>query len=89
MRTIFKYTITANEPIKKFDLPLGAKVVEVGSQEPGTLQFWVDSGIDNFLENEIRTFRIYGTGHPIDENDTYVGTAFDPPFVWHLFELPE
>lgn len=34
-----------------------------------------------------RLFQIFGTGHDIPPSTTYVGTAFDEPFVWHLFEV--
>ena len=34
-----------------------------------------------------RSFRIYGTGQPLEDHGTYIGTAQDGDFVWHAFEV--
>ncbi len=91
MKVIYKYEITALDPVKTFQWPEGSKVVHVGSQEPATMQIWVE--INDQLgpseDPEERTFEVYGTGHHIHDSEVYVGTVLDDPFVWHLYERTE
>ena len=84
MKVIYKYEITAIDPVKTFQWPRFSKVVHVDSQSPGTMQLWVE--LYQFDQLEDRIFVVYGTGHHIQEGDVYVGTVLDEPFVWHLYE---
>lgn len=34
----------------------------------------------------LRTFHVFGTGHVIRGDLSYVGTVHDRSFVWHVFE---
>ncbi len=88
MKVIYKYEITAMDPIKSFGWPEGTKVVHVDSQAEGTMQLWVEIPDQHPAETilEERTFVVYGTGHHIVDKDIYVGTVLDDPFVWHLYE---
>ena len=65
MKTIWKYQIDlmAQSGAVAFDLPKNAKVVHVDSQAQNTLQFWIE--INPTQDPEKRTFRVFGTGHPI------------------------
>ena len=48
--------------------------------------FWLDEN----SPDEVRNFRIYGTGHPLpDEPGHYLKTftEFNGGLVWHLFEV--
>lgn len=38
-------------------------------------------------ETTTRRFVVRGTGHEVDGDATYLGTAESGAFVWHLFEL--
>ena len=44
--------------------------------------------VDDTAQLEFRRFRLYSTGHPVEENPgRYVGTFQDDPMeVFHLFE---
>ncbi len=85
MKVIYKYEITALDPIKTFKWPRFSKVVHVGTQTAGTMQIWLEiRQPDETLEE--RTFVVYGTGHYVTDGDVYVGTVLDAPFVWHLYE---
>lgn len=91
MKVIYKYEITALDPIRSFKWPEGAKVVHVDSQSTGTMQLWVEIDDQHTVRptNPVvqdRTFVVYGTGHHIGDGDVYVGTVLDEPFVWHLYE---
>ena len=35
-----------------------------------------------------RTFRVIGTGFDVPDVGNYIGTVFDGPFVWHVYEVP-
>jgi len=92
MFTISKYPV----PIKnefKLAIPRGSKILSFQTQR-GVPILWI---MENTAEisMEKRSFRLYGTGHLINEadlNSKYIGTtqqSEDPPLVWHLFEIKE
>lgn len=82
---IFKYTLDVADT-QQIEMPQGAKILSCQAQnnEP---QLWVL--VDDSAPIEARTFTMYGTGHPI-ENDPgrYVGTyqLHDGALVFHVFE---
>lgn len=84
MITIHKYTVPVTVADRDVTMPLGAKIVQVGSQVRSTVCFWAIVDLQN--ESETRRFRVIRTGYEI-EGGAYVGTAFDNGFVWHLFEV--
>jgi len=66
-------------------LPVGAKPLLVALQR-GVLCLWVEVEPGKGCQ-EVRRFDVYGTGHPImSVKPCYVGTCFDGPLVWHVFE---
>lgn len=88
MRTIYKYTINTARRQTDFHFPKDAEVIHVAMKDDATeinVNFWVEA---NFNEKrELHKFIIYGTGHEINDGDTYVGTAVGRTFVWHLYEV--
>lgn len=62
------------------------RIVKVGCRRSDLVEFWyLHTGADDIT----RTFRVFGTGHPVYDAYTYVGTAeptADGSLVWHLFE---
>lgn len=88
MRTVHKYELTLGTTT--LHLPTDAKCLHVGNQFEN-ICLWVE--IDsNCLDFENRDFRVFGTGHPIDEfvgmEITYVGTAIlqGGNFVAHVYQ---
>lgn len=87
MRTIYKYplTVTGHNALR---MPKGAEVLTVQMQH-GVPCLWVL--VDTDAPECERVLRIYGTGHPIsdDENALYVGTfqLSGGAFVFHVFEV--
>ena len=86
MRTIYKYAVPAF-----LQLPLGAKPVFFGLQN-GKPHLWVEVPqlwVEPVppVETETRGFQIFGTGQPISEGASYVGSCIDDTFVWHLYEV--
>lgn len=84
MRSVHKYPF--DNPTMEIELPRGSKVVHVGYQH-GKTTLWVEVNLTDHVEKEKRRFQIHGTGHPImDPLGKYVGTTFEGPFVWHVYE---
>ena len=100
-KTVFKYPIT-NRDVQQIDLPEGAEVLHVNLQN-GLPYIWVlhDATLlgDQVVAGrpdmkdavtERRTFRLAGTGHPIDGTiKKYIGTFMmhGGALVFHFFEL--
>jgi hypothetical protein len=85
MRRIWKYVIAKGESVSSFQMPKSAEVISVQIQN-GQPVLWII--FDDFIETETREFVVYGTGHDIPDDFMYIGTFQEPPYVWHLFEIP-
>ena len=87
-KTIHRYEIPVDDAW--YTLRLTGRIVHVASRSPGVVEIWAHAG---GLSTD-RTFRAFGTGEPLPDEDAYtravhVGTALvaDRRLVWHLFEL--
>jgi hypothetical protein len=85
-RTIYRYEIPVDDRWHAVDL--SGPIVHVASRSMRSVELWAVHGDKPATR---RGFRVYGTGHPIPGDATYVGTAIPPggQLVWHLLELPE
>ena len=91
-----EFCLNVKDRIHHVEMPKGAKLLkfdvieeEVGESKEYVLTLWAEVETENTDEEKI--FRVLGTGDEIEENSTYVGTAFDNEglYVWHLYELSE
>lgn len=84
MKTIYKLDFGIQDGDQFKQVPQGAKVVHCAMQH-GRLCAWFECDTDN-EDTECR-FRVHGTGHMIDHELPYLGTAItdDGYLVWHLF----
>ena len=83
MKTVFKYVLnTAFEFKYTIAMPLGARIVHVGEQG-GLPTLWAEADPDAKYVD--RHFAIFGTGKPV--SGEYVGTCFNGPYVWHIYEV--
>lgn len=85
MQVIYKYPleVTGSQSIS---MPKGAKVLCVQVQRDVPCLWAI---VDLANEVNLRRFRIWGTGHPVDESDLrYIGTfqLNEGGFVGHVFE---
>jgi hypothetical protein len=88
--TMLKVTFEdlADEHVKP--MPVGSVIRHVGVQN-GRITLWFETNL-NLMDRkddeglESRRFAVRGTGHPIPEGATYLGTVQMTPFVWHVFE---
>lgn len=91
---VFKYPLPTQYLIE-IDMPKGAKILSFRNQgEVPTIWALVDQD-NNFPDSQkVGTFRLAGTGDPIDQNINeldYIGTALflGDSLVFHLFEVLE
>jgi len=82
MKTIWKYKIDVVDGPQIIDMPIDADIRKIKGGF-----FWATVNLENKLEE--RTFLVHGTGDEITDSHCkyYIGTWFEGPFVWHLFEV--
>jgi len=85
MQTIWKYQLDLKDDRHIIPMPKGATIISLGMQH-GLPTFWAE--VDPAAQIEPRYFQVHGTGHPIANGGTFIGTALSPtnPFVWHIYE---
>lgn len=84
MKTIYKYPLAMTDYVE-MALPQGAEVLCVGMQGD---QAFLWAVVYTGRPLRFRRFRVYGTGHTVQESDdarTYVGTVHIRGFVFHVF----
>jgi hypothetical protein len=84
---VFKYALTWDD-VTEIYLPDGAEVLHVDVQGPDNdLQLW--ALVSTGAPFGKRRFRIAGTGHPINDAVSHVGTVLlhDSALVFHVFEV--
>ena len=95
MKTVFKYAIPFSFSEISIFLPKNAKILKIDEQynslkERDVLYIWalIDK---NETKYEERIFRIFGTGHLIEDDLEleYINTLFteNDSLVWHIFEI--
>lgn len=87
MKRIYKYElIIADE--QKIKIPQSAHILDVQNQKE-KVYIWCLVNIENELVDY--TFRIIGTGNPIEDDFSgkYIGTfqLFDGDIIFHLFQI--
>lgn len=86
MKAIWKYPLAVTDE-QTVNMKQGAEILCVQVQD-GVPCLW--AVIDDVLPGRLRSFRLYGTGHPVDDLGRYVGTfqLHGGSLVFHLFEVP-
>ena len=84
-KIIWKFPFEVTDVID-LEMPRGAQVLAVQVQHR---QPCVWALVDDTKGKEIRHFRCFGTGHPINTEGQFVGTfqLLDGDFIGHLFEV--
>ena len=87
MKTVYKYILPIGDEVR-IRMPAFAKVLSVWVQGDN-ICVWaqVETGVPTLY----KTFRVAGTGHPIEEPEkwNFIGTVFlyGGSLVFHVFEL--
>lgn len=85
MKRIFKYEIA----IDGTEMPENAQIVHFNMQATvgGNVRYTVWAVVNPDAPKVKRKLEVRPTGGNVADADTYLGTCFDGPFVWHLFEV--
>lgn len=86
MKKVFKYPVEIDGKFSLL-LPMEAKILAVQIQHDKPCLWAL---VDPNAPVETRSFRLAGTGHPIDEESLeYIGTfqMASGSLIWHLFEI--
>ncbi|MGW6790012.1 DUF7352 domain-containing protein [Streptomyces chartreusis] len=78
MTQIFKYVVPVDDQWHRIE---SGHALHVAAQGTATVCFWAMHGDGNALTWE---YRVIGTGQPLPDEASYVGTVVVSPFVWHL-----
>lgn len=80
-KEIFKYQIKTIDE-QKIHLPINAKILTLQLQL-GEPCIWAEVNPQGY--SEVVTLLTFGTGHPIPEGCTYIGTYQRQQFVFHVY----
>lgn len=94
MERVYKYPLYIDD-FQEVEMPQGAEILCVqtanapyGSRTSETPTLWAK--VDDTKPIEVRRFRVFGTGHPMEyEHElVYIGTTQqnNGALVWHVFE---
>lgn len=76
-RVVFKYKIPSDD--QWHEVPNGH--VTMVAMQGGYVYIWVEQ---DPLEQRVTEYRVFGTGHPLEDVGYVVGSVLDGPFVWHV-----
>lgn len=84
-RRMFRYSVPADDKPSTFSLT--GNPVAVAAHFEDVVEFWAEH--DPGAPEVKRSFQVFGTGHPLPEGATWVGTCprTQLGLVWHLYEV--
>lgn len=86
---MFKYQLPGAFDEETVDLLMREKaVIRAIGMQGHEVVVWAETPVDGDPFTVTRRFRVIGTGFDVPDSGTYIGTAFDGPYVWHLYEVP-
>lgn len=85
MKRVLRYTVPVDDCWHAIDL--SGPIRHIATRGLDYVEIWAETG----GMSQSRRFRVYGTGHLIPDDATYVGTVLTPggQLVWHLYEASE
>jgi hypothetical protein len=83
---IWRWEFPAAADTLEVDVPYGARLLHVAGWN-GSISLWFEV-TTTAAQTQRRRFALFGTGHELPANHmSYVGTALNPPFAWHVYEV--
>jgi hypothetical protein len=91
VRTVWKFALEVTDE-QEIEMPEGAEILLVAQQNPintSTLDLW--ALVDANGPRVKRKFMVHGTGHPVTEGGTHIGSIITAggALVWHVFDHGE
>jgi hypothetical protein len=87
-RRVIRFEVPVDDQDHTLVLPAYSPLLKVGARKVDTVEFWLLE-VPSAYPPTPRAFRVFGTGQPIPDSYTYLGTP-EPvaggALVWHLFE---
>jgi hypothetical protein len=84
---MFKYLISSGTSMQVDVLMCEGAVIRAVGMQDDAIHAWAETPVDGDPFTVTRTFRVIGTGWPVPDPGTYLGTVFDGPYVWHVYEV--
>ena len=84
MKAIWKYPLSFSEDYHEVAVPRGAQFIMAAMQH-GQPTVWAE--VDPSQPRATTTLSIHGTGHKVGDNEHYIDSFSNGPFVWHVFEV--
>ena len=85
MKAIWKFELELQGD-QLIHMPVDAEIISYQSQN-GRIVIWIVVDIWQKM-TEPRKFRLIGTGQPFEDfGGSYIGSAQNNGFVWHLYEI--
>jgi hypothetical protein len=88
-RTIWKYIFAVTDEVT-IDMPQGARLLPSPAMNPREVHkvdIWAE--VDPAAPVVTRRLSVRGTGHPLGNPGTWIGTIRDGVFVWHVYDAGE
>lgn len=87
MKRMFRYEVPVDGQVHEFELT--GFPMHIVAREPDLIEFWAEE-YDSNAVRETYYLKVFGTGHPIPESASYLGTTQRiNGFVWHLYDVDE
>ena len=81
MRSVWKFPLVTVE--QRITAPGLNRLLCIANQGFGETYVWGE--VDTEAEPRSAVVAIHGTGHPIGDDEHYIGTVHEPPIVWHYY----
>ncbi len=81
MRVVYKYALQLGK--NEIYMPEDSELLTFQTQDN---RMFIWAVVYTMLPDVVRKLNVRGTGQELSDNEQYIGTLQDPPFVWHLFE---
>lgn len=88
MQTVHKHVLEwSGSTSHQLTLQTFAQLIHVDrdTREPDRVALWFVVN-DTIPADDVRTFHIVGTGHPVPPRTKHVGSVRMEPYIWHVFE---
>ena len=84
---MFKYLISSATSQQVAVLMREGVIIRAVGIQGHRIYVWGETPVHAVAPTVTRTFRTIGTGDDVPDVGDYLGTVFDGPYVWHVYEV--